>query len=118
MARTESRPRSRPNAALRVAFRLPVYPYRYRLGWLFGHRLLLLVHRGRKSGYVYQTVLEVVRHDPARRESIVVSAWGGEKADWYRNLRAAPAVEIRIRRERYVPHATVPHPRGGLCRDR
>ena len=94
--------RSRPPGALRHAFRLPKYLYRFRLGWLFGHRLLLLAHRGRKTGRVYQTVLEVVRYDPDIRESIVVSAWG-ERADWYRNLRANPAVEIRVGRERYAP---------------
>ena len=96
------RTRSTPGAALRLAFRLPVYLYRWRLGWLFGRRLLLLTHRGRKSGREYQTALEVIRYDPTERESIVVSAWG-EKADWYRNLRRSPAVEITSGRERYVP---------------
>lgn len=94
--------RSRPSGALRTAFRLPIYLYRYRLGWLLGHRVLLLTHRGRKSGRVYQTALEVVRHNPATEESVVVSAWG-EKADWYRNVKANLAMEIQIGRERYVP---------------
>jgi len=35
---------------LRLAFRLPIYLYRLDLGWLLGHRFLLLVHRGRESG--------------------------------------------------------------------
>ena len=37
---------------------------------------------------------EVIRYDPESQESIVVSAWG-EKADWYRNIQASPALEIR-----------------------
>lgn len=93
--------RSRPSGALRMAFRMPIYLYRLRLGWLMGHRVLLLTHRGRKSGCLYRTPLEVIRHDPATQERIGVSAWG-EKADWYRNIKANPAMEIRIGRERYI----------------
>src|SRR5215212_7433167 len=77
--------RSKPSGLLRIAFRLPIHLYEHRLGWLIGHRLLLLTHRGRKSGRIRQTPLEVIRYDPATEESVVVSAWG-EKADWYRNL--------------------------------
>lgn len=94
--------RSRTSGALRMAFRLPIYLYRYRLGWLLGHRVLLLTHRGRKSGRIRRTPLEVIRHDPNTGEGVVVSAWG-EKSDWYRNIEASPAMEIRIGRERYVP---------------
>ena len=79
-----------------------MYLYRANLGWLLGHRGLLLTHRGRKSGWVYQTVLEVVRYDPATRESVVVSGWG-ERSDWYRNIKASPALEVRTGRERYAP---------------
>lgn len=94
--------RLRPAGALRLAFRLPIHLYRLDLGRLLGHRCLLLIHRGRKSGLLRETVLEVVRYDPARRESVVLSGWG-EKADWYRNIRASPALEIRTGAERYVP---------------
>jgi deazaflavin-dependent oxidoreductase (nitroreductase family) len=94
--------RSRPSGALRFAFRLPIHLYRFNLGWLLGHRVLLLTHRGRRSGRIYRIPLEVIRYDAATEESIVVSAWG-EKADWYRNIEANPAMEIRIGRKRYVP---------------
>ena len=43
-------------------FRVPVYLYRWHLGWLFGHRCLLLTHIGRRSGRKRQTVLEVVEY--------------------------------------------------------
>ena len=94
--------RLKPPGALRMAFKLPIYLFRLNLGWLLGHRVLLLTHRGRKSGRVYRTPLEVIQYDPATKESFVVSAWG-EKADWYRNIKANPALEIRIGRGRYVP---------------
>jgi deazaflavin-dependent oxidoreductase (nitroreductase family) len=94
--------RSKPAGALRLAFRLPIYLYRFDLGWLLGHRFLLLVHRGRKSSLLHQTMLEVVLYDPSIRESVVLSAWG-EDADWYRNLQKGPAIEIRTGRESYEP---------------
>ena len=93
---------SKPTEASRLAFRLPIYLYRLDLGRLLGHRFLLLVHRGRKSGLLRETVLEVLLQNPAARESMVLSAWG-EKSDWYRNVRAAPALEVRTGGQRYVP---------------
>ncbi len=93
-------PRSKPTGVSRLAFRLPLYLYRFGLGWLLGHRFLLLTHFGRKTGLLHQTVLEVFLYDSTNRESVVVSAWG-EKADWYRNLQKTPAVEVQTGRERY-----------------
>jgi deazaflavin-dependent oxidoreductase (nitroreductase family) len=87
---------------LLLAFRLPIYLYRLNLGRLLGHRFLLLVHQGRKSGLLRETALEVVRYNPATKESVVLSA-RGDRADWYRNIEASPALEVRTGRERYVP---------------
>jgi deazaflavin-dependent oxidoreductase (nitroreductase family) len=84
----------KPAGALRLALRLPIYLYRLNLGWLFGHRFLLFAHLGRKSGLLRETVLEVILYDPATRENVVLSAWG-EKAGWYRNIEAVPALEVR-----------------------
>jgi deazaflavin-dependent oxidoreductase (nitroreductase family) len=81
---------------------LPIYLYCLNLGWLLGHRFLLLVHRGRKSALLRETVLEVLLQHPAARESVVLSAWG-EKSDWYRNVGATPALEVRTGGQRYVP---------------
>jgi deazaflavin-dependent oxidoreductase (nitroreductase family) len=94
--------RVRLNPLLLVAFRLPISLYRLHLGWLLGHRFLLLTHRGRKSGRIRKTVLEVVSYDPETHESVVVSGWG-ERADWYRNIQANPALEVQTGRDRYVP---------------
>jgi len=89
----------RPVAAF---FRAPALLYRLRLGWLPGHRFLMLTHRGRKSGRTYQTVLEVVHYDPRTRESIVVCALG-TRADWYRNIQANPPIAVETGRDCYVP---------------
>jgi deazaflavin-dependent oxidoreductase (nitroreductase family) len=78
---------------LRWAVRLPLWLYRVHLGWLLGHRFLRLTHAGRRSGRQYQTVLEVIRHDPATGVYVVASGWG-EKADWLRNVLAEPEVMV------------------------
>jgi deazaflavin-dependent oxidoreductase (nitroreductase family) len=81
---------------------VPIYLYRLGLGRLLGHRFLLLTHRGRKSGLLRRTPLEVLLYDPRTRVSVVLSAWG-KKSDWYRNIEASPALEVETGGERYVP---------------
>src|SRR5215469_3700219 len=39
-----------PQGALRRLFRVPVYLYWWKCGWLLGHRFLLLNHTGRRTG--------------------------------------------------------------------
>jgi deazaflavin-dependent oxidoreductase (nitroreductase family) len=92
----------RPPRILEWLLRLPTYLFRFRLGWLLGHKLLLLKHRGRKTGKIRETVLEVLRYDPNTRECVVLSAWG-ERADWYLNIRASPPLELAIADQRYTP---------------
>src|SRR5262249_46992186 len=59
-----------PRGLLRFVLHLPVYVYRARLDVLLGHRFLLLVHRGHRSGRRYETVLEVLHYNPVTDESI------------------------------------------------
>jgi deazaflavin-dependent oxidoreductase (nitroreductase family) len=92
-----------PSGWLRLALKAPRWLYRLHLGWLLGHRFLLLTNRGRQSGRVYNTVLEVVLYEPATHESVVVSGWG-DRADWYANIQETPALTIETGGERYVPH--------------
>ena len=75
-------------------FRAPILLYHHRLGWLLGHRFLLLEHHGRRSGRRYETVLEVVKWDSAG-EVVVVSGWG-PAADWYRNVLASSEVAVTL----------------------
>lgn len=92
--------RGRPAGLQRLFVRAPLWLYRLRLGWLFGERLLLLNHTGRKSGRPRQAVIEVLRHDRAADAYIVASGWG-ERADWYRNILSTPRVSIVVGR-RYL----------------
>lgn len=92
---------TRAPAFLLPIFKLPVILYRLRLGWLFGHRFLLLSHVGRKSGKVRQTILAVLSYDAASKEIKAVSAWNA--SEWYKNIQAAPAISVETGLTRYAP---------------
>ena len=96
------RPRARPARWAKSLFDSLTWLYGHRLGWLLGRRFLAVTHVGRTSGKLYDTVLEVVIHDPETGERIVASAYG-PNADWYRNLEQTPARLVRTGRERFVP---------------
>lgn len=91
-----------PGPILSRALRLPLRLYDVGAGRLLGHRFLLLTHRGRRSGELYRTMLEVVRWDPAKREATVVSGFGPH-ANWRLNVLAGGAVEVRIADLRFTP---------------
>jgi deazaflavin-dependent oxidoreductase (nitroreductase family) len=82
-------------------FRVPVYLYRWRLGWLFGHRCLLLTHVGRRSGLRRDTVLEVVEYRKEGPEVVVANGFG-PNCDWVRNIEANPGEEVTVGSERFV----------------
>lgn len=92
-----------PSQVVQWLLGLPLLLYRCRLGWLLGHRFLVVCHRGRISGRVHQTVVEVLRYDWSKREAVVITPWPA-KANWYRNVLVTPAVEVWIGRARYRPH--------------
>jgi deazaflavin-dependent oxidoreductase (nitroreductase family) len=85
----------KPTGLLRLALRAPIWLYRAGLGRVFGHRLVYLVHVGRRTGARREVVVEAVAHHPAVPSVTVVAAWG-TNPDWYRNLLAAPTVEVRV----------------------
>jgi deazaflavin-dependent oxidoreductase (nitroreductase family) len=84
-----------PGKILRFGLRLPVWLYRLKLGWLLGNRFVMLTHRGRKSGLLHETVIEVVQHDKETDTYYVVSGWG-EKSDWYQNIQKSPDVTVYV----------------------
>ncbi|MBF6239102.1 nitroreductase family deazaflavin-dependent oxidoreductase [Nocardia otitidiscaviarum] len=101
-----------PTGLKRWFFRLPIHFYHWHLGWIFGGRMMLLHHIGRKSGKPREVVLEVVHHDPADGSYIVASGWGPTAA-WYRNLQQNPEVTIQVgRRTIPVTAAFVPQQDG------
>jgi deazaflavin-dependent oxidoreductase (nitroreductase family) len=105
-ARPETRPlfgvRRQPGRLALAFMRLPRPLYHRGWGRLLGHTFLLITHQGRKSGRRHETVAMALRYEPESREVVVCSAWGPD-TEWMRNLRAHPALEIQIGRERYAP---------------
>jgi deazaflavin-dependent oxidoreductase (nitroreductase family) len=89
-----------PGPLLRVALRAPTWLYRARMGWLLGSRFLCIAHRGRRTGRLRRTVVEVVHFDRNAQEASAVAGWG-PSTQWYRNLQVAPAEEVRIGRRRW-----------------
>jgi len=83
--------RQPPSGLLKLGFKVPVWLYQAHLGFLFGGRVVAIVHHGRKSGKRYVSGLEtLVRRDG---ELLVFSAWG-KRADWYRNIEAGGVDEL------------------------
>ncbi len=89
-----------------MTYRAPIFLYWIGLGELFGQRFLLLTHIGRNSGTHHQTVLEVVRSDPAKGEYVIASGFG-QRSQWYKNLVAHPEVVIQVGRRRLDVQASL-----------
>ncbi len=83
-----------PRGYRAILWRLPIWFYRLKLGWMFGHRMLLLTHSGRVSGKSRQAMLEVVHYDKGSNTHYVASGFG-EQADWYKNIIKDPKVSIQ-----------------------
>ncbi len=86
--------------ALRGILRAPRLLYRHEMGWLLGHRFLQLRHRGRRTGLIHETVLEVVRWDPDDQSATVMSGFG-PRADWLRNIHSNAEAHIDIGRDSF-----------------
>jgi deazaflavin-dependent oxidoreductase (nitroreductase family) len=86
----------RAAALLRIRWlvRAPIWLYRARLGFVFGSRLLMLEHRGRKTGARRYAVLEIVVH-PVPGSYVVVSGFG-DRSQWYRNICADSRVRFQV----------------------
>jgi deazaflavin-dependent oxidoreductase (nitroreductase family) len=93
---------AKPSRLLKWGFNLPILLYHARLGWLLGHRFLLLTLQGRKTGKTHQTMLEVVSFDRSTGESTVMSAYG-IRSDWYQNIIAHAALKVQTAGRQYVP---------------
>ncbi len=76
----------------RRLMRAPIWIYKARAGALFGSRILMLEHVGRKSGEPRYVVLEVVGHPSP--DTYVVASGFGRKAQWFRNIQANPRVRV------------------------
>lgn len=91
-------PKDNPGPIFRSLFKVPVFFYRIGLP-LFGDFILLLTHRGRRSGKHHHTPLEY-RREESTGYRIIMAGWGGN-TDWRRNIEADPQVTVQAGWEKY-----------------
>jgi deazaflavin-dependent oxidoreductase (nitroreductase family) len=91
----------KPPAFMLPLMKMPLVLYRLGLSRMLGKRFMLLTHVGRRSGKVYRTVLAVLHFDEQTCEIAAVSPWSA--SNWYRNIQAAPALEVESAGVRYAP---------------
>ncbi|MBE0681007.1 MAG: nitroreductase family deazaflavin-dependent oxidoreductase [Anaerolineales bacterium] len=97
---------NQPKGFLRFLFRLPLWLYRVKLGWLLDKRFLMLTHIGRKSGQPREVVLEVVHDDSETGVYFVAAGWRG-KADWFKNIQSNPEVQVMVGSRTFKAKAAV-----------
>ncbi|MQY22085.1 nitroreductase family deazaflavin-dependent oxidoreductase [Nocardia macrotermitis] len=90
----------------RWVVRAPIHLYRNGFGFLFGSRMLMIEHIGRRTGQPRYVVLEVVDH-PVPDQYVIVSGFGRE-AQWYRNIEAHPNVRVWIGTHRALSATATP----------
>ena len=92
-----------------------VWLYRLHLGRLLGRQFILITQPVCRSEMLWQTGVTVSHYD---RHSRTVRVIASQNADWYRNLRSSPAVEITMGREHYraEPHFLEPIESAALLR--
>jgi len=103
---------SPPHGISRLLFRSPIWLFELGLGWIFGGRLLLLNHIGRKTGQKRQVVLEVAQHDK-QTDTFIVNVGFGKRSDWYQNIEKNPDVSIMVGRRTIHARAEVLSPADG-----
>ncbi len=94
--------RRKPGRLALAVFRMPLNAYRHDAGWMLGRTFLGFTHTGRKTGQPHDAVAMVLHYDGANREAVICSAWGPD-TDWLQNLRAHPAVAVRLARLSFTP---------------
>jgi deazaflavin-dependent oxidoreductase (nitroreductase family) len=87
--------KSKPTGLWKAFLDSPTWFFRWHLGFVFGHKFLMIEHRGRKSQKLYRTVLEVGGRNPGKGEWIVTSGTG-PNADWYQNIKAGGVEAVWI----------------------
>lgn len=90
--------KQKPTGLFKQVLHAPVWLFRAHLGFVFGKRIVMLEHIGRRSGKTRHTPLEVVYRDG---DSYVLCSGTGPNADWYRNLRSNPAAALWVGSRRY-----------------
>jgi deazaflavin-dependent oxidoreductase (nitroreductase family) len=84
-----------PGRLLWAINQVPTMVFRLRLSRLFGSRFAMVTHRGRNSGMPRTVIVETADGSVESRRLVYIVAYG-KRAQWYKNLNAAPALRIEI----------------------
>jgi deazaflavin-dependent oxidoreductase (nitroreductase family) len=84
-----------PGRLLRAINRLPTWFFKLHLSRLLGSRFAMITHRGRKSGLHHTVITETAEGSVESGRVVYIVAYG-TRAQWYKNLKASPAVSIEI----------------------
>lgn len=71
--------------------RAPIPVFRSGYGWVFAGVLVMVEHRGRRSGLPRYVILETVVAEPG---AVVVPCGFGSRSQWFRNVQADPRVRL------------------------
>lgn len=91
--------KQKPRGLFKRILHAPVWLFRARLGLILGKRIVMLEHTGRRSGKLRRTPLEVVHRNG---NAYTLCSGTGPNADWYRNLKANPALGLWVGSRRYT----------------
>jgi deazaflavin-dependent oxidoreductase (nitroreductase family) len=84
--------------ALRMPSVLDRKSTRWMLQALSPPPVIVLVHRGRNSGRIFKTPIEIMAGDLEGGDFVIAPMWG-RSSDWYRNVVAGGLVEVHVRGE-------------------
>lgn len=94
--------RRQPGRLAVAIFRLPLKAYQHNAGPALGRTFLAFTHVGRRTGLSHQAVAMVLRYAEASGEAVICAGWGPQ-TEWYRNLRAEPAVQVQLGGRTFTP---------------
>lgn len=84
-----------PGQLLSAINQVPTWIFRLHLSRVFAGRFAMITHRGRKSGQARTVIVETADGSVAEGRLVYIVAFGA-RAQWYKNLQAAPAISIEI----------------------
>ncbi|BBY25813.1 nitroreductase family deazaflavin-dependent oxidoreductase [Mycobacterium stomatepiae] len=89
-----------PGRLLWAINRIPTWIFKLGMGRLLGSRFAMITHRGRKSGAHHTVIIETADGSIQQGRLVYIIAYG-TRAQWYKNLKASPAVSIEIAGKTY-----------------
>ncbi|MEW5940166.1 MAG: nitroreductase family deazaflavin-dependent oxidoreductase [Chloroflexota bacterium] len=93
----------RPNALQKFFFKVPVWVHKLGFGgWerIIGAQWMLIATTGRKSGRKRETMVDVMDYDAASDTYYIEAAYGS-RADWVKNIEAAPRFHAQVGRRKF-----------------